>query len=418
MHRDLPVFPPPRRFSAGSSARLLYLAELIGRAYEPTATQLADLDRAYQSTGDYLVTCPEFDGLLYRVHAHGSRQLGTMVRPLDIYHDGVDIDLAACLTRAGLQRYGGPRGPALLIEHLYVCLKRYADRHSLKIDRDARCVTITYAGGMTADFAPIIDDPSHVVLHGETHGRIPDRELQRYLSTNPRGYSAVFDRIALIAPAFEQSEELKATYDSLRKSEVLPLPEADDVFGRLLARLVQLTKINRNITFGPPGVDDDLAPPSSFLTSLIAAAYEIEAPKRHDGPMDLLLDVIRVMVTLIQRFQMPDGSERWFLPNPTAQNGNLAECMNDRAKQRAFDSWHERLVEDLTAIVDAIDVGSGIDVLARAVERAFGERGRMAVLEDNGSRREANRSLGRAVFVAGGVTAVSTATRAHTHFGD
>lgn len=99
MHRDFSIEPPRRRFSVGASARFFYLGEAIARVYEPTQTQLSDLDRAYQSTGEYLVTCPEFDGLLYLVHAHGSRQLGTMVRPMEEYREGFDIDLAACLTR-------------------------------------------------------------------------------------------------------------------------------------------------------------------------------------------------------------------------------------------------------------------------------------------------------------------------------
>lgn len=418
MHRDLPVDKLRRRFSTAASAKFFYLAEAIARAYEPTQTQLSDLDRAYQSTGEYLATCLEFDGLLYRVHAHGSRQLGTMVRPIDEFREGYDIDLAACLAREGLLRYGGPNGPASLIDHLYVALKRYADRHGLRIERDDRCVTMTYTGGMKADFAPIVDDPSHVVLYGDTHGRIPDRDLKRYLSTNPRGYCQVFDKIALIAPAFERRVELGATFDSLRKSELLPLPDADEVFARLLSRLVQLTKINRNIAFGAPKGGTDLTPPSSFVTTLVANAYEIEAPKPHDGPMDLLLDIVHVMPGLVKRFPMPDGREFWYLDNPTAQNDNFAACMDTRAKQKAFDAWHERLVTDLTALVDTIDRGAGMDVVARAVERAFGPRAQAAVLEDNAQRREVNRSAGRGIFVVGSGTAVSTVARAHTNYGD
>ena len=75
MHRDFSIEPPRRRFSVGASARFFYLGEAIARVYEPTQTQLSDLDRAYQSTGEYLVACPEFDGLLYLVYARGSRQL-------------------------------------------------------------------------------------------------------------------------------------------------------------------------------------------------------------------------------------------------------------------------------------------------------------------------------------------------------
>ena len=418
MYRDLPVVPQRRRFSTGASAKFFYLAEAIARVYEPTQTQLSDLDRAYRSTGEYLVTCPEFDGLLYQVHAHGSRQLGTMVRPMDEVRVGFDIDLAACLAREGLLRYGGTGGPARLIEHLFIAVKRYADGHGLKIERDDRCVTITYAGGMKADFAPIIDDSSHIVLFGDTHGRIPDRDLQRYISTNPRGYCQLFDKIALIAPAFERRAELGMTFDSMREAELLPLPDAEEVFARLLSRLVQLTKINRNIAFGAPKGGVNLAPPSSFLTTLTANAYEIEAPKPHDGPMDLLLDIVALMPRLIKRFPMGGGSEFWHLDNPTAQNDNLAACMDTKAKQKAFDAWHERLVGDLTALVDAIDRSSGMDAIARTVERAFGPRARTAVLEDNAQRREANRSAGRGIFVVGSSAAVSSAARAHTNYGD
>ncbi|MBT2303409.1 nucleotidyltransferase [Variovorax paradoxus] len=418
MHRDLLINPVRRRFSASASAKFVFLAEAIGRAYEPTQTQLNDLDRAYQSTGEYLAACAEFDGLLYRVHAYGSRQLGTMVRPMDPLRDGYDVDLAACLAREGLLRYGGPGGPARLIEHMYVALKRYADRHDLKLERDDRCVTMTYAGGMRADFLSIIDDPSNVVLYGDTHGRIPDRDLQRYLSTNPRGYCRAFDKIALIAPTFEGRAALNATFDSMRKAELLPLPDSDEVFARLLSRLVQLTKINRNIAFGAPRNGVSLAPSSSILTTLVANAYAIEAPKSHDGPMDLLLDIVQLMPKLIKRFPMPDGSEFWHLDNPTAQNDNLAACMDSLAKQKAFDAWQERLVMDLNALVDAIDQSAGMDVVARAVERAFGPRARTAVLEDNSQRREANRSSGRGIFVLGSGAGVMTAARSHTNYGD
>lgn len=418
MQRDLPQLPTRRRFSSSSSARFFYLAEAIAQGYEPTPTQLAEVDRSYQSTGEYLASCPEFDGLLYQVHAHGSRQLGTMVRPVEEFREGFDIDLAACLERAGLQRYGGAHGPALLIEHLYVALKRYADGHGLKIQRDDRCVTMTYAGGMTADFAPLIDDPSYVVLHGETHGRIPDRDLQRYVSTNPRGHSKAFDKIASIAPVFERLEEMHMTFDSIRKSELMPLPDANEVFGRLLSRLVQLVKINRNLTFGAPKGGVDLAPPSSFLTTLVANAYAIEAVKQHDGPMDLFLDIVQLMPKLFQRLQMPDGDEFWFLNNPTAQNDNFAACMNTPARQRAFDAWQERLARDLAELVDAIDQSAGMDVIARAAERAFGERAKTAVLQDSTERREAKRASGQSVFLVGGTAAISTPTRAHTNFGD
>lgn len=418
MQRDLPSIHPRRRFSEASSARFFYLVEKIARVYEPTPTQLEDLDRAYGSTGDYLATCPEFDGLLYRVHAHGSRQLGTMVRPIDECRTGYDIDLAACLEQAGMQRYGGPHGPALLIEHLYVALKRYADRYGLSIARHERCVTMTYAGGMTADFAPIIDAPSNVVLHGQSHANIPDRDLQEYISTNPRGFCKAFDTIASIAPVFARVALAKATMDSIRNAELVPLPDPDEVFSRLLSRLVQLVKVHRNIEFGQHSSTIDLAPPSSFITTLVANAYAIEAPQMHDGPMDLLLDIVQLMPKLFMRMPMQGGADFWHLDNPTARNDNLAACMNTIAKQKAFDAWHSKLHADLLQVVDAVDHQAGLDVIAKTVAQAFGERAKNAVIEDNAARREAQRSAGRGIFIAGGTAAISTSSRAHTNFGD
>ena len=60
MYRDQFVVPVRRRYSVLGGAKFVYLAEAIGRAHEPTPTQLDDLDRAYRATGEYLTTCPEF----------------------------------------------------------------------------------------------------------------------------------------------------------------------------------------------------------------------------------------------------------------------------------------------------------------------------------------------------------------------
>jgi len=148
MNRDNLAGFPARRITADASARFTYLAEAIGRAFEPTQTQLDDLERAYNATGDYLSECPEFDGLLTHVHAQGSRPLGTIVRPMDPEREGFDIDLVARLARAALTRYGGDTGAALLLQHLFTALNRYAQRHDLGIERWDRCVTLVYAGGM------------------------------------------------------------------------------------------------------------------------------------------------------------------------------------------------------------------------------------------------------------------------------
>ncbi|MCA3253179.1 MAG: nucleotidyltransferase [Rubrivivax sp.] len=417
MNRDDNLSRAVRNVTAAASARFTYLAEAIARAFEPTATQLQELERAYNATGEYLIECAEFDGLVTQVHAQGSRQMGTIVRPMDPQREGFDIDLVVRLSKDALERYGAPGGAALLLEHLYIALKRYADRHGLGIERWERCVTLIYAGGMRADFAPVIDDPLHTLEYGEHHGRIPDRERRSYLSTNPRGYCLGFDVAAKVAPVFRLSEALTANFAEARKVDVEPLPDAEEVFARLLSRYVQLGKVHRNISFGDIPSGNDLAPTSVFLTSLFAKAYAILARQPHDGPLDLFFDIVELVPKLFEREIIQYGGERWILMSPFAQNDNLASSMNSSQRQQAFSQWHAKFVADLEALLGAVEGNHGLDAVTKAVEEAFGPRAKLAVLQHSAQRREGHRTLQRAGFVVAGTLPVVTPARAHTYFG-
>ncbi len=416
MNRDDNLPRVLRNVTAAASARFTYLAEAIARAFEPGATQLQELERAYNATGEYLIKCAEFGGLVTQVHAQGSRQMGTIVRPMDAKREGFDIDLVVRLSRAALARYGGPGGAASLLEHLYIALKRYAERHGLGVERWERCVTLIYAGGMRADFAPVIDDPLHALPYGEHHGRIPDRERKNFLSTNPKGYCLGFDVAAKVAPVFRLSEALTANFAEARKADVEPLPEAEEVFARLLSRYVQLGKVHRNVSFADLKSGSVIAPTSVFLTSLFAKAYAILAPEPHDGPLDLFFDIVELLPKLFER-EILFGGERWTLINPSAQNDNLASSMNTSERQQAFVQWHAKFVADLEALLQAVDGNHGLDAVTKAVEQAFGPRAKQAVLQHNAQRRDGNRALQRAGFVIAGTMPVVTPVRAHTYFG-
>ncbi|WP_416761850.1 nucleotidyltransferase [Roseateles sp. So40a] len=395
--------------------RFNYLTETIAAAYEPTATQLQTLERAYGATGEYLTTCAEFDGLLTAVHAHGSRQLGTIVRPMDSQRSGFDIDLVARLARSAMFRYQGQEGVARLLQHLFQALARYAERHGLAIKRWERCVTLTYADGMCADFAPVIDEPLHTVERGEHHGRIPDREARRYLSTNPKGYCLAFEDVARISPMLRNVATVDFAQNA-KRADVEPLPDAQQVMGRLLCRLVQLAKVHRNVMFGRVAGGDKLAPSSVFLTSLLAKAYAIEARLPHDGPLDLFLDMLARVPTLFDR--QSDGlSERWVLLNPCAQNDNLAESMNSTARQAAFRQWHAMLMADVEELTIRADGAGGLSSVVKSVERSFGARAGQAVLQRGSQQREDYRTLGKAGFVVAGAVPVVASARGHTYFG-
>jgi len=216
-----PVTLPQRpRISMRASARFFHLVDVIARANEPTATQLSALERSYNSTGEFLSACPEFQGDLIQIHAHGSRQLGTVVRPRNGSREGFDIDLIARLASGARHKYDGEHGPALLLDRLHRALSRYADAHGLQLRRWERCATLEYAEGMCADIAPVIDSPLLAAPFGETHGLIPDRELRLFNSTNPRGYAKHFDIAAAISPNFTDVVRFSEAMDSVTRAEV------------------------------------------------------------------------------------------------------------------------------------------------------------------------------------------------------
>lgn len=424
MIRD-PISHPlrPAR-SARTAFQTFRLVDIIAQAHEPTQTQLEALSSAYFATGEFLLNRPEFCGELVEIHAHGSRQLGTIVRPRDGSREGFDIDLIARLASSARQRYGGTGGPALLLNRLEGALRFYASAHGLSLQRHSRCVTLEYAGGMCADIAPVIDDPSLIGPYGGTHSLIPDRDLQRMGSTNPRGYAKYFTEIGDIVPVFQR--EWAVAMDSIQEASIAPLAPPQEVFARILCRIVQLIKLHRNAAFASNDVLK-LAPTSIFLTTLAAEAYRVEAGKPHSSPLELLLDVVERMPLHFERTVRQRGYEDWFLADPAVPRGNLAEGMTEDA-QATFFQWHRRLIADISEILTVIDGNRGMDILLRAVKSAFGDRAAAAVKTDGLTRLNGLRNAGKtAIFTPATAGAASTTaepstghtvnSRPHTFFG-
>lgn len=409
---------PGRRASTRSSARFFYLVDAIGRLHEPTQTQLDALESSYVSTGEFLAECSEFKGYLHEIHSHGSRQLGTLVRPMDESREGFDIDLIARLLPAAMGKYEGPNAPVRLLNDLHSAVERYAKGHGLGIRRWERCVTLEYAGGMFADIAPVIDAPSQFGLYGDTLGRIPDRDKRLYDLTNPRGYTKGFDKAAAISPVFTSILAFSEALNTEKRADVVPLPDSQEVFGRLLSRLVQLLKLHRNVAFGQTTSGaDDLAPSSIFITTLAAAAYAVQAPRPHDSPLELLLDIVETLPDYFERAPLPNGGEYWVLANPSAPGENLASSMNTPARQAAFNSWHGLIKKQLTDIVEAIERNAGMDVLLPKVEAGFGKRAARAIRDEEARQRQSAKSIGKVALVSAGAS-IATTARAHTFFGD
>ncbi|TXC81142.1 nucleotidyltransferase [Paraburkholderia azotifigens] len=398
------------------SDNFFFLLDSIAQQQIPTSTQLEQIESSYNSTAQFLAQRVEFDGLIKQIHPHGSRQLGTMVRPKDDSRDGFDIDLIARLEPAALRRYGDERGPARLLNHFQVAFEEYANTHGLTLKKWDRCVTLCYAGGMCADIAPVIDDdPAHSNPYGATHARIPDKSVARFESTNPLGYTKFFKERTAIAANLQAIEA--AVFDSVRKSaEIVPLNDPDEVFEPLLCRIVQVLKLHRNVSFGGSSGVQDYAPSSIFITTLAAHAYAEKAPIFHTTPLELLLDVVEAMPTKF--VSTSDGrKEFWELPNPAAPASNLAEDMNTTERQQAFRQWIAKLVDDIERILAVIEERKGIDSVIDEVRLVFGQRPAKAVEKALLEKQQKERAAGKATFFTGTAMPVTVQSRKHNFFG-
>jgi hypothetical protein len=351
------------------------------------------------------------------LHSHGSRHLGTLVKPADESRDGFDIDLIARFEQCASERYGDTNGPSRLLSHLHTALADYANAHGLTLQRHDRCVTLQYAGGMCADIAPVIHSPRVAIPYGETHGLIPDKQLGSFESTNPRGYSKFFNEVASISELFPTMEFVTAAADSMRKAEIVPLPSARDVFDRLLCRYVQVIKLHRNFKFGPQSGDVELKPSSVFITTLATLAYKDLAQMPHNSPLELLLDIVEAMPSMFHREQLPGGGEEWHLPNPAAPRSNLAGEMNTPARQVAFSRRIELLFSDIEVILSAIEAREGMHEVVACVARGFGPRSARAVRDELFAEQQSARLSGKANFLTAASAPVVIASRQHNFFG-
>ena len=407
-----------KQISDRASARFFYLVDAIARAHEPTQAQLDGLESSYRSTGEFVVASPEFQQLLAEVHGHGSRQLGTLIRPTDETREGFDVDLIARLQRSAMRLYDGDGGPTRLLNDLHSVLERYAKRHDLRIQRWERCVTLEYAGGMCADITPVIDEPLLASAFGDTHGRVPDCKLKLYDWTNPRGYIKFFNAAAAISPVFSGALRFSEALKALDSAEVAPLPSPQEVFDRLLCKLIQLLKLHRNVAFGGSQAGPDASPTSVFLTTLTAKAYAVQAPLPHDSPLDLLLDIVETLPDHFDRIEQVDGTELWYLQNPSAPHDNLAAGMNSDHRQAGFGWWHARVIQHLSDILDAIESRAGMDTMLAAVKAAFGERAARAIQTEQSQGRATQRHLGRVTLIPVAGVPMSAVARQHNFFGE
>jgi hypothetical protein len=261
-------------------------------------------------------------------------------------------------------------------------LKRY---HPI-LEEKPRCWRLNYANEFHLDITPSISNNA-CANGGEP---VPDKALQCWKATNPKGYRDAFERRNDLLPRIKSIAEDRARADA----NVEPYPEQARFKG-LLCRIVQIAKRHRDVHFLKR--DANLTPISVIITTLAAWSYEYCVRTYvYDSELDVLCDVIR---------HMPDE--------------NFAERWNSEpARAQAFFEWHAAAVADLERLAQS----EGLDRLRENLTESFGQTPASDLLNElfaevTAARRSGTLLLAPLVGLAATSAVPATPVRANTFYG-
>jgi len=204
----------------------------------------------YVAVGEWLGDCPVLSQFGPTIYPQGSFAIGTTTRP--VTRREYDVDLVLELT--GLRNTVDPIQLLTVVEGRLRANGVYAP----KVEKKNRCVRLNYAGDFHLDILPAIPDGT-----GTSRVLVPDRKLQDWTPSNPRGYASWFGRRTQVLDQVALKAEIQA------------LPAHEPAHSKTtLQRVVQLLKRARDIYFEGR---EDREPRSIVLTTLAAEEYQGEA---------------------------------------------------------------------------------------------------------------------------------------------
>jgi cyclic GMP-AMP synthase DncV-like protein len=354
-----------------------YLASLAGDLDIPPSTYQKAV-RSYKAVGEWL-NGGEYEGSLngVSIHAQGSFELGTVIKPLKgSKKAGYDIDLVC---QPSIPKDNTT--PSYIKEAIGQRLEENETYKKILDAEGKRCWTLEYAEdnngiGFHLDVLPSVIESSDIIEHlrantehlGLVNTAIAitnkDSETAYSWSTsNPRGYSEWFKNIngpvlQTIAPQvrqglFESNRLLFASVDQV----------PDQLIRTPLQQAVQIMKRHRDIRFSGHG-HEDFKPISMIITTLAAHLYENEGDvfsalnniaeklRRYSSLMESRVPIIEG--NLIQK--KADGT--WYIGNPVNGLENFADRWHeeDNARAEAFFEWTSWVSADLIEIAKNPDL--------------------------------------------------------------
>ncbi len=348
------------------------LATIADEELNITETQYKEAEQHYQAVGEWLgeddTAISDYEPEIY---PQGSFLLGTVVKPID---DDYDIDLV-CFLR-NLTDTGTT--PEKLKKMVGERLSENGKYQPPMLEEMNRCWRLNYAetSKFHMDIIPAVacSNISELILREglyfkETLVKIPDKKLEDWTLTNPKGYADWF------------KNQMKAQFMAgMEKVALFKEAMIEDVptykIKTSLQRAVQILKRHRDEMFQ---YDKKDKPISIIITTLAAHAYGNE-----ENILDALINIVRKMPIFI--------TEEWDndvmaivkkVKNPVNDDENFADKWPEHQQREVkFYRWLEQVREDLNTalqqkdivgLAEKLQLSLGDRMVRVAYKRAFGE---------------------------------------------
>lgn len=318
-----------------ASPALDELLALICDELQITAARHKDAEDRYHKIAEWL---DAEDSPLRRfsptIYPQGSMAIGTTVKPVGrIEHD---LDMV-CEFRADLSFL---KDAMFVLNSLEARLKAH-HQYKLMLKRKKRCVTVEYANEFHLDILPAKPDAAA----GAECVVVPDRKLECWMPSNPRGFAQWFLGRAALRIGYATDKAAAAA---------APIPSQERTENKAVLKLaVQLWKRWRDVRYGT----SSQAPRSIILTTLAGLHYGGEQ------------SVVEALILILARVSASiPTTGRLVVQNPMNRDEDFSESWNDASTYRAFLDGLRELQDQLLALLPL----RGPE-LAKALERLFGD---------------------------------------------
>lgn len=219
------------------------------------------------------------EGLVVRCYPSGSFGIGAAVAS-KVKKDQHDVDVVVEVD------VPANTPPATVLDRLFAAINgESGSRYNGKVERNSRCVTVTYDDGVTVDLMPISRFPTGPERAGNLFHHRPETGEAFHKEVNPFAFKEEFNRQVQEDPTFAKAFRGRHRV-LLEKAETEPLDDhvaLEEKSARVVA--LQLLKRFRDVQFRSGQRTTLRKPPS-----VVMAAIALELPTAKPSLVDELID--------------------------------------------------------------------------------------------------------------------------------